>query len=264
MTIETLTTLKFSFFILGFILFFILETIFSNRNWETPRYKRLIFHSIIGFINTIIMRLPIIFILMPTLLMVTENHYGILNSVTDFDILKFVLSFLILDIAMYWWHRFNHTNSFLWKFHFVHHVDTHMDVGTSVRFHIGELIMSTVYKAVVIFVFGITLAEFLFYEIILVLSIQFHHSNIKLAETLDKTLSRIIVTPKYHTNHHTKATASREANYASIFTVWDFIFRSYVDATEDDREIMGVENRNLELKLFDNLYHPFNKKVDSK
>ena len=43
-----------------------------------------------------------------------------------------------------------------------------------------------------------------------------------------------------------------------------FIFRSYVDATEDDREVMGVENRNLELKLIDNLYHPFNKKVDSK
>ena len=209
------------------------------------------------------MRLPIIFILMPTLLIVTENDYGILNFITSFYMLKFILSFLVLDIAMYWWHRFNHTNSFLWKFHFVHHVDTHMDVGTSVRFHIGELIMSTVYKALIIFIFGITLAEFLFYEIILVLSIQFHHSNIKLAETLDKALSRIIVTPKYHTNHHTKARASREANYASIFTIWDKVFLSYKDATDKERLEMGLENREMELKFLSNLQYPFKKNVDS-
>ena len=53
------------------------------------------------------------------------------------------------------------------------------------------------------------------------------------------------------------------ANYASIFTIWDKIFLSYEDATDADREVMGLENREIELNLIDNLYHPFNKKVDS-
>ena len=143
MTIETLTSLKLSFFILGFILFFFLETKYSNRVWKTRRYKRLLFHSTIALFNTVIMRLPVLFILMPMLLLVTENQFGLLYLVADYSIIKFIISFLILDIAMYWWHRFNHKNQFLWRFHFVHHVDTHMDVGTSLRFHIGELILST-------------------------------------------------------------------------------------------------------------------------
>ena len=263
MTLETLTSLKFSFFILGFILFFILETIYSNRTWETRRYKRLIFHSTIALINTVIMRLPVLFILMPTLILVTENEFGLLFGIEGYSILKFIVSFILLDLAMYWWHRLNHKNRFLWKFHFVHHVDTHMDVGTSLRFHIGELVLSTLYKAAIILIFGISLAEFLFYEIILVLSIQFHHSNLRINDNVDATLSKIIVTPKYHTNHHTRARKSREANYASIFTIWDRLFYSYVDASDSEREVMGVKNRNLELKLVDNLYHPFNKKVDS-
>ena len=67
----------------------------------------------------------------------------------------------------------------------------------------------------------------------------------------------------YHTNHHTRIRKTREANYASILTLWDKLFFSYIDATDKDREIMGVNNREIELKLIDNLYHPFNKKVDS-
>ena len=263
MTIETLSSIKLSFFILGFILFFVLESIFPNRAWETKRYKRLLFHSTIALINTVVMRLPLLFILMPILLIVTENKFGLLFSISDYGILTFILSFIILDVAMYWWHRLNHKNQFLWKFHFVHHVDTHMDVGTSLRFHIGELILSTFYKSIIILFFGIGLAEFLFYEIILVLSVQFHHSNIKLNNKVDSTLSKFIVTPKYHTNHHTRIRKTREANYASILTLWDKLFFSYIDATDKDREIMGVNNREIELKLIDNLYHPFNKKVDS-
>ena len=81
---------------------------------------------------------------------------------------------------------------------------------------------------------------------------------------LMNSLSKFIVTPRYHTITITlNPEQSREANYASIFTIWDKMFLSYVDATDEERLIMGVKNRQLELKLIDNLYHPFNKKVDS-
>ena len=86
MTIETLTSLKLSFFILGFILFFFLETKYSNRTWKTRRYKRLLFHSTIALFNTVIMRLPVLFILMPMLLLVTENQFGLLYLVADYNI----------------------------------------------------------------------------------------------------------------------------------------------------------------------------------
>ena len=114
-----------------------------------------------------------------------------------------------------------------------------------------------------IYLFGITLSEFLFYELLLVLSIQFHHSNIKLADNTESILSKIIVTPKYHTNHHTRTKGSREANYSSIFTVWDKVFLSYKDATDAERLEMGLENRQMELKFLSNIQYPFKKNVDS-
>ena len=253
MTIETLFTLKLSFFVLGFIIFLILETIYPNRIWTSKRYKRVTFHAALAIFNTILMRIPMLFILMPVLLIVTESQGGVFY---DLGILKFILSFLILDIALYWWHRFNHTNQFLWKFHFVHHVDTHMDVGTSLRFHIGELFLSTLYKAIIIYLFGITLSEFLFYELLLVLSIQFHHSNIKLADQTESILSKVIVTPKYHTNHHTVKKNSREANYSSILTIWDRIFFTYKNADDDERNYLGLDDRSKEFGIINYFKHP--------
>ena len=94
------------------------------------------------------------------------------------------------------------------------------------------------------------------------LSIQFHHSNILLPSNVEKVLSRILVTPKYHTNHHTTARSSREANYSSILTIWDKLFLSYVDAKDEERLHMGLENREIELKLIENIMYPFKKNVD--
>jgi sterol desaturase/sphingolipid hydroxylase (fatty acid hydroxylase superfamily) len=75
-------------------------------------------------------------------------------------------------------------------------------------------------------------------------------------------MSKILVTPQYHTNHHTTARSSREANYSSILTIWDKLFLSYSDAKEEDRLHMGLENRRIELKLIDNMTYPFKKDVD--
>ena len=74
MTIETLFTLKLSFFILGFIIFLILETIYPNRIWTSKRYKRVTFHTALAIFNTTLMRIPMLFILMPVLLTVTESQ----------------------------------------------------------------------------------------------------------------------------------------------------------------------------------------------
>ncbi len=264
MTIETLSSLKLSFFAFGFIIFYVLESIFPNRVWASKRYKRLIFHTLFAAFNTILMRIPVLFLLMPVLILNSEPQNTTVTTIAHLDYYQFILNILILDLSLYWWHRLNHTNQFLWRFHFVHHADTHMDVGTSLRFHIAELIMSTFYKALIIYLCGITVIEFICYEIILVLSIQFHHSNLNLNSKFDNMLSRFIVTPKYHTNHHTRARESRDANYASVLTIWDNLFMSYKDANDTDRKTMGVENRDIELKFLENIYHPFDKNVDRK
>ena len=256
--IEVLSNIKLIFFILFFIILYFIETYYSDRKWTSKRTLRLIFHSIIAIINTIIIRIPTIFIVIPTLMLITENDYGLLNNINLNFALEAIIALILLDLGFYWWHRMNHKNQFLWKFHSMHHLDTHLDVTTSLRFHFGELLLSSLYKVVLILVIGMPISVFIFYEILLSASNQFHHSNIKISENLNNMLQRFIVTPKYHANHHTVKKVSREANYSSILTIWDTIFLTYIDATENDRRYLGLDDRSKEFGLMRNMKHPFN------
>ncbi|MAR78594.1 MAG: hypothetical protein CMD43_06620 [Gammaproteobacteria bacterium] len=255
--IEILSNIKLIFFVVIFIILFIVESYYTKREWLSNRNIRLVFHSMIALINTIIIRVPTVFLVIPSLMLITESNYGLLNTLNLHFFIEGLLGFILLDLAFYWWHRLNHTNSFLWKFHSMHHLDTHLDVTTSLRFHTIELLLSSIYKVLLIFLIGMPISVFIFYEIILSASNQFHHSNIGLPEKTNSLLQSFIVTPKYHTNHHTVVKDSREANYASILTFWDYIFFTYKDSTDDDREYLGLSDRSKEFGIIANLKHPF-------
>ena len=255
--IEILTNLKLIFFVMLFIILFIFESFYSEREWTSKRFFRLFFHVKIAIINTVIIRFPTIFLIIPSLMLITENQYGVLNNIDISFALKAVFGLLLLDLAYYFWHRLNHTNSFLWRFHSVHHLDTHLDVTTSLRFHFGELLLSSLFKTILILFLGTPISVFIFYEILLSACNQFHHSNIKLSDNLDQILNKFIVTPKYHTNHHTVMKDSRNANYSSILTIWDSIFFTYKDAKIEDRQYLGLDDRSKEFGLIQYIRHPF-------
>ena len=254
--IELLTNLKLIFFVMFFLLMLIVESYFPKRTWTSRRILRIGFHGLIALINTLIMRLPSLFIIIPALLIINESDYGLLNNLESNFFIKSLIGLLLLDLAFYWWHRINHTISFFWRFHSVHHLDTHLDVTTSLRFHIGELLLSSIFKVSLIFLIGIPISIFIFYEIILSMSNQFHHSNIDLPDKINSTLERFIVTPRYHTNHHTIKKESREANYCSILTIWDKIFFTYKDANDLERTKLGLDDRTKEFGLLKYFKHP--------
>ncbi len=258
--IEILSNLKLIFFVMFFIVLYILEYYFSNRTWESKRTTRLMFHGAIAIINTVIMRIPSLFLIIPALMLVNESSFGLMKALEYNFIFEAVLCFLLLDFAYYWWHRLNHTNQFLWKFHSMHHLDTHLDVTTSLRFHFGELILSGFYKVFLILFLGAPISVFIFYEIILSASNQFHHANIKLSPKINSVLMKIIVTPQYHTNHHTVAKDTREANYSSILTIWDRIFLTMKDSDDENRKYLGLTERNCEFGMINNIMYPFSKK----
>ena len=258
--IEALPNIQTIFFIMIFIIMYIIEFYCPNRIWQTARYKRLFTHLIVAIINSIILYIPRLIFLIPILLLIEEKQLGLLNNMDQFYFIEILLGFLFFDFAYYWWHRFNHTIPFLWRFHSFHHLDTHLDVTTSLRFHFGELILSVIYDIFLIIIIGAPLELYIFYKIILTSSSHFHHSNIKLPERINDLLIYFIVTPKYHTNHHTVEKNTRNANYTSIFTIWDRLFLTCKDSNDADRTLMGLENRDLELDLVKSLKHPFQKK----
>jgi sterol desaturase/sphingolipid hydroxylase (fatty acid hydroxylase superfamily) len=150
---------------------------------------------------------------------------------------------LILDCWIYWWHRTNHVVPFLWRFHEVHHLDEMLDVSSALRFHFGEVILSSLVRALVIFLLAVPLTSVLVFEALVVIAALFHHSNLKLPAPLERALSLVIVTPSIHWVHHHAVQRDTDSSYSTILSVWDrlFVSRSSTIRTADLK--MGVEGR---------------------
>lgn len=148
----------------------------------------------------------------------------------------FIMAILLLDLWTYGWHRANHRIPLLWRFHRVHHSDKHMDVTTASRFHIGEILLSSILRVPLILLLGISLPQLALYEILMFATVQFHHANIAVPKKADRVLRWFIVTPFMHKVHHSRYQPETDSNYASFLSIWDRIFRSF-RYREDPHEI---------------------------
>ncbi|NNE24168.1 MAG: sterol desaturase family protein [Rhizobiales bacterium] len=157
-----------------------------------------------------------------------------------------VIDILILDCWIYWWHRANHEIPFLWRFHEVHHLDEFLDVTTALRFHAGEVFLSSLVRAGVIYMLDMPLTSIIVFETVVLLGAIFHHSNVSLPPALEQALSKIIVTPSIHWVHHHAIRQDTDSNYATFLSVWDRLFGSRSATRRWADMPIGVEQRRDE------------------
>jgi sterol desaturase/sphingolipid hydroxylase (fatty acid hydroxylase superfamily) len=139
---------------------------------------------------------------------------------------------VVFDMWDYWMHLANHRIGFLWRFHRAHHSDMEIDVTTAARFHIGELIISTCIKCLIILFWGPSLAGLIIFDILLNGASQFHHGNLNIPFRLQDVIEKFIVTPRMHRCHHSLHQDCFNHNFSTIFSFWDRLFRSYHWARE--------------------------------
>jgi sterol desaturase/sphingolipid hydroxylase (fatty acid hydroxylase superfamily) len=132
-----------------------------------------------------------------------------------------VAGFLLLDYTLWLWHRWNHRVPLLWRFHVVHHVDRDLDASTGIRFHFGELALSTGFRVGQLLLLGIERETFFAYQGVLMLSVLFHHSNLRLPLALERRLVSLVVTPRMHGIHHSVVEHETDSNFSSLLTCWD-------------------------------------------
>lgn len=154
-------------------------------------------------------------------------EFGLLHRFPMPGWLHTLFAILLLDIWIYWWHRFNHEVKFLWRFHRMHHSDPWMDVTTARRFHPGEILFSSLLRLPLIFLLGIHLWQLLLYGALMGFVVDFHHANIALPERMDRWLRTLIVTPAMHKVHHSRIQVETDSNYTSLLSVWDRLFGSF-------------------------------------
>lgn len=171
---------------------------------------------------------------------VDSETWGLLNQLRLAPISHVVLSVILLDIIYYGAHRLNHRVPFLWRFHRAHHSDLDVDVTTSIRFHLGEVLIATGIKGVSVLALGVSPVGFLVSETALLAAGQFQHSNLRLPPVLERWLRLVIVTPPMHWIHHSRRSVEHNTNYGTMFSGWDRWFGTY---------FMGVQQSHIKVGL---------------
>ncbi len=148
-------------------------------------------------------------------------HPELLNLAILPEPIAFILSFLLLDLYLYLWHRAMHRWG--WSIHRLHHTDRHLNLSTAYRFNPIEVLLSQLLRVMVIVLLGITPLQLVIYESCFSMSLIFHHSNWSLPKPIDRLLSPLIITPNLHRLHHSQSTDRHPCNFSSLLTLWDYL-----------------------------------------
>src|SRR5215210_6315876 len=152
--------------------------------------------------------------------LVERKRWGLLKLVRLPAWLEVAAAVVLLDYTLYLWHVLTHRVPLLWRFHVVHHIDLDLDATTALRFHFAELVLSVPWRAAQILVLGVSPLALSVWQTLLMLSILFHHSNVRLPVGLERGLN-FFVTPRMHGIHHSTVKEETNSNWSSGLTVWD-------------------------------------------
>lgn len=241
--------------LLGSILIFgLLENLFPFFQYKQRLGDRIYPNFVLGVLNAIATSLTTVLLLKWVW---QQNSWSGLFAGIQMPWLAAILSFLILDGYLYFWHRLMHIWPLAWRFHRVHHTDMEMNVSTAYRFHTIEVIFSNFPKIGLILLLGIKPIYVAMYELLFTSVVVFHHSNWNLPYHLDKYLSYFIVTPNYHRLHHSQIVTETNSNYASLLSVWDRLFKSFRYSQNPQSIQLGLREEPRDLNFVKLLKLPF-------
>ena len=228
-----------------FALLFVLERFFPLRKGAHSLIGRLLVNvtvSILTFLAAVTLVQPAA---QWALRWSTDRAFGLVHLLTLPAWLEFGASFLLMDLAFYYWHLANHRVPFLWRFHNVHHTDPELDVSTAFRFHFGEIALSSVFGVIQISLIGISPWAFAIYQLVFQAEVLFHHSNLRLPIRFERLLNKLLVTPRMHGIHHSRVQRENNSNFGTVFPWWDRLHRTLGLNIPQSEIVIGVPGYSL-------------------
>ena len=152
-----------------------------------------------------------------------DNTSGLsrLNIFADVPIwVQLVIFTITHDIYIYWMHRWQHKNKYLWRIHEAHHSPEKVDWLSGSRSHALEILLNQSIEFLPLVLLGAPI-EVLAYKATISAVWGMHiHSNLDLKTG---NLQKIINGPEMHRLHHTTG-KGRNRNFATKFAIWDWMF----------------------------------------
>lgn len=225
----------------GITLFWLIENAFPLFKFRYNKYK----HAGINIFftaTTIVVNFVLAFLLVKTSQWVVSAEVGLLQWLPDLPIwAQLLVGLLLMDLVGAWLiHWIQHKVKWMWKFHLVHHTDTHVDTTTANRHHPGESFFRFVFTLLAVVVAGAPMWIVFAYQSLSVALSQFNHANIRLPKWIDKFVSWFIVTPNMHHVHHHHQQPYTDTNYGNIFSFWDRLFGTFA-VVDQEQLVYGVD-----------------------
>ena len=160
-----------------------------------------------------------------------DNHLGkdtllIWHGIMDLPAaVKIGMALVATDFALYWVHRLQHSNAFMWRTHTWHHSIEELYWFSGFRTSFMHSLIYNIPQTIIpMFVFKLTPLEAgIGYSI--GIFVQFwEHTN---TDFNIGFLKYIFITPAYHRVHHSINIHNR--NYGTTFSFWDRMFGTYHD-----------------------------------
>ncbi|QDU56334.1 sterol desaturase family protein [Aeoliella mucimassa] len=149
--------------------------------------------------------------------------------------LQAVEAVLLSDVLIYWAHRWQHSNAFLWRFHSVHHTAEHLDWLAAHREHPLDSIYTIGLINLPAVILGFSLNAIAALVVFRGIWAIYIHSNVRLPLG---PLRMLIGAPELHHWHHAKD--RRAGNYANVSPLMDIVFGTYT-CPDHEPEEFGVE-----------------------
>ncbi len=222
------------------LLLLLAERIWPKRHQTLPAWPRMGTNLGLIIVDTLIVRLLLPLTVIGFSLWTERQSWGIFHQLSLPMILEWIAALLLLDFAMYLQHRAAHHFQWFWRIHRVHHADPQFDTTTGVRFHPLEILLSTIYKMLLVAILGPSVIAVVLFEIILNATSLFTHANLAVTDPLDRKLRLLIVTPDVHRIHHSHLPNETDRNFGFNLTIWDRVFGTWQEQPEKAHQHMDI------------------------
>jgi len=229
---------RLSIFFTILLVMLVLESCFPARKSKLTKPVRWLGNFSLLILSSIVARLLLPIGVAGIALYASTQGIGLFNIINLPTWLSIAVSVLLLDLMIYWQHRIFHLVPMLWRFHKVHHADSHIDASTGLRFHPVEIALSILLKALAVLILGVPATAVIIFEVALNGFALFNHANIRLPRWLELPLRTILITQVLHRIHHSQVVNETNSNYGFSVSWWDRMFGSYKSqAQKSDKDL---------------------------
>jgi sterol desaturase/sphingolipid hydroxylase (fatty acid hydroxylase superfamily) len=150
-----------------------------------------------------------------------------LHIVSDWPVLGQLAFFWVThDLYIYWFHRLQHRNKWLWRVHEAHHSGKDVDWLSGSRSHSLEILINQTIEYVPIWVLGASPEVAAMKGLLDATWGMYIHSNIDVRLGRFSWISYFLNGPQAHRWHHAsdEDVDPRGVNYATKIAIWDWLF----------------------------------------